>query len=164
VGFLFNDELRRGTGGVIKSIKKYVLGTCPEYSKQAASTLSRFGLCFGAIIILSIYSGAAIHLAYYLPIGVVLMSAYSWLVIKNKGIYPIASRAIGQLCITFLVAGLASSNQMNQIKKSIVPGAVADNATIHSLAFNVAQSNVASVMFSGLLITYLISKRRRLHN
>ncbi len=114
--------------------------------KERYISLSRFGLCIGAALILVFYSNAAAstHLTYYLPIGVVLMSAYSWLVIKKlRGIYPVSSRAIGQLSLTFLVYGLTSFNQMNNIKQSIKQGLVADDATIYKFACNVVQSNIA---------------------
>lgn len=85
-------------------------------------SLKRLGLCFGALILLSIYAttAAQIRLNLYLPIGLLLMSAYVWLVVKKfKNIYPLATKAIGQLCLTFLIFGLSNSMQFNQMMKSI---------------------------------------------
>ncbi len=134
--------------------------------KISAITFARLGLCLGAILLLAIYASAAatIHLNYYLPIGLVLMSAYSWLVIKKlKGIYPIASRAIGQLCITFFLLTLSNSQQINQMKQSIGQGSLAnqDAATIYTLAFYEAARSIAGLMFFGLLVTYIVSKKKK---
>lgn len=136
-------------------------------NKQSSPTLRRLGLCFGGILILSIYADAAAsnNLAYYLPLGLLILSAYSWFVVKKlKGIYPIASIAIGQLCITFFVVALSSSIQINQIKRSIEQGSVKNYSTIYPLVRNVVQGQVAGTLSAGLLIAYLISKKKQLHN
>jgi len=78
-----------------------------------------------ALVLLSIYGITAtqIRLNLYLPIGLLLMSAYSRLVVKKfKNIYPVSIRAIGQLRLTFLVFGLSSSIQFNQMMRSVEVG------------------------------------------
>ncbi len=45
---------------------------------------------------------STLNLIYYLPGGLLIISWYIWVVVRNlKGIYPQTSRAIGQFCITF---------------------------------------------------------------
>lgn len=122
-------------------------------------SLKRLGLCIGAIILLSIYAttAASIHLNLYLPIGLILMSAYTWLVVKKfKNIYPVATRAIGQLCITFLILGLSSSNQFNQMMKSIEAGKEGMVSKIFTAAIYNAQGTIASQMALGLFVLYII--------
>jgi hypothetical protein len=112
-------------------------------------SLKRLGLCFGALILLSIYAttAAQIRLNLYLPIGLLLMSAYVWLVIKKfKNIYPVATKAIGQLCLTFLILGLSSSRQLNQMMESIGPRGEGIENKVFSAAIHYAVSTIAAHM------------------
>jgi hypothetical protein len=132
--------------------------------KTSALTFKRLGLCFGAVLILVIYSNAAVNfsLAGFLPIGLLLMASYSWIVIKKvKGVYPITTKAIGQLLITFFIVILSSSSQMNQLKQSIEKGITDQESTVYNLALYHARGSIAGVMFLGLSIAYIISRYKK---
>lgn len=107
--------------------------------------LARLGLCMGAILFLNLYTVTAVQIGlnFYLPVGLLMMSAYTWLVVRLKGIYPQASRAVGQLCLTFLliVVGITASY-----------GASAGNIP--------SSAHIASMMFLGLFFLYIFLKRK----
>ncbi len=70
-------------------------------------SLKRFGLCMLAVFFLGLYVQTTIGLRfrYYFPIGLALCMVYVWFVsTRLKKIYPRSQRAIGQLCLTFLLA------------------------------------------------------------
>ena len=124
-------------------------------------SLKRLGLCFGALILLSIYAttAAQIRLNLYLPIGLLLMSAYVWLVVKKfKNIYPLAIKAIGQLCLTFLIFGLSNSMQFNQMMKSIEATGEGIENKVFTAAIYHAQGTIASQMAFALFVLYVVLK------
>lgn len=124
----------------------------------------RLFICFGAIFILGLYSVIAVDLnvRFYLPIGLLILSLYSWFVVKKfKKIYPVTSRALGQLAITFLLISLGESSQFANYKNSIQQGTMEMSyRTIHQMAMIHVMAGVASMMFMGLLIAYIVSKKK----
>jgi len=124
-------------------------------------TLSRLGLCLGAMVLLWIYVNIAvyIHLNFYLPIGLLLMSAYSWFVMnKFKNIYPEKIKAIGQLFVTFFLYGISSSFYSKQMMESIKLGKEGIESKIFTLATYNALATIAGVMSLGLMIMYIVLK------
>ncbi len=124
-------------------------------------SLKRLGLCFGAAVLLSIYATTVtqIRLNLYLPIGLFLMSAYVWLVVKKfKNIYPVSTRAMGQLCLTFLILGLSSSMQFNQMMKTLKVGQEGIEKKVFTATIYHAQGTIASKMAIGLFVLYIVFK------
>lgn len=124
-------------------------------------SLKRLGLCLGAIVLLWLYVNIAvdIHLKFYLPIGLLLMSAYSWFVMnKFKNIYPEKIKAIGQLFATFCLYGVGSFNYSKQMMESIKLGKEGIENKIFTLATYNALATIAGAMSLGLMIMYIVVK------
>lgn len=125
-------------------------------------TLKRLGLCVGAALLLVFYVSAAtnFHLNFYLPIGLLLMSIYCWLVITRfKGVYPKSTTATGQLLLTFSLILLSSSFRATVMATRIKQeGAENPSSVAYSLVEPYAQISIASLMCLVLLITYMVLK------
>ena len=125
------------------------------------TTLKRFGLCLGALIILSIYSttAASVGLSFYLPVGLLVMGLYAWVVsTKFQNIYPVKTRAVGQLCITFLILALSSSNQLKHMLASMEAGEHSADGVIFTAAIYHAQVTIAAMMTFILFVAYVVLK------
>lgn len=126
----------------------------------------RLCLCIGAIMVLVFYvtAAASIPWGFNFPIpliGLLIMSAYSWYVsTKFKGIYPLPSKAIGQLSLIFFLCGYGTSKQFEQFKKTI-PNS---NSSIDDLTYAAtiyhSEVMICSTMAMALFILYLIFKRK----
>ena len=100
----------------------------------------------GAILILGVYTAFVAPLNpvrfIFMIIGLMLMAAYSWLIVfKFKGSYSAAS-TVGQLCISFL---LVSFQFMKSASANPTDG---------------EQASIFSKIFLGLLICYIVLKLR----
>lgn len=132
-------------------------------------SVQRLGLCFGACLLLGIYAGFAtpFRLPFFLPIGLALMSSYIWTIVTRlKGIYPEASGAIGQFCITFLIVGYPTYYRLNlYLEQTNYPAeqgqATVEEGALFWIRYLSGVYNITSVMFTGLLIAYIILKIRK---
>jgi hypothetical protein len=122
-------------------------------------SLQRLGLCAIAAVIVWFYSltAATIRLRFYLPIGLMIMTAYVWFVaFRCKSVYPKPAKAIGQLCFTFLWVGLAAHGQL----KGLMNNLGTSNMSVEGAAELAARSTISSNMTMGLFVLYLIFKRK----
>lgn len=119
----------------------------PSGLKQLGMAFLRIiGFSMGAVLILGIYTAFVAPLNpirfIFMIIGVILMSAYSWLIVfKFKGGYSAAS-TVGQLCISFL---LLTYQFMQYARTNPTDG---------------EQASIFSKIFIGLLIFYIVLKVR----
>lgn len=100
----------------------------------------------GAIIIVGVYTAFVAPLNpirfVFMLIGLLLMAAYSWLIVfKFKGSYS-ATATVGQLCISFL---FVTFQFMQSAIRNPTDG---------------EQASIFSKMFIGLLIFYIVLKVR----
>ena len=124
------------------------LGKPSRFKQLGFAFLRVIGFSIGAILILGIYTAFFAPLNpsrfVFMLIGLLLMSAYSWLIVfKFKRAYSAAS-TVGQLCISFLLITF----QFMQYARGT--NRVTDGA----------QASIFSKIFIGLLITYIILKVR----
>lgn len=124
-------------------------------------SLKRLGLCIGAVILLIIYSNIAVinRLDFYIPIGMVLMAIYVYLVMTRfKSVYPTLSRPAGQLCLTFLIIGLNANLQKNRIMEKIQENPDLLDAWAFEYGLKHAISSISSMMVVFLFFAYLYFK------
>ncbi len=91
--------------------------------KLIYAVLRIIGFAIGIILLLGLYAAFVLPLHpirfLYMIFGVILMSAYSWLIVaKFRQSYSVSS-TIGQLCVSFLLATKISINPND----NVVPGA-----------------------------------------
>ncbi len=119
----------------------------------------RLGLCIAAAILLTFFLTFAVkqQLSYVYPFGLLFVFIYTLMVVFGfKKVYPVASRAVGQLCFTFLLVAL---NGFNQYKKALKPAEQTKELIEQSL-FNAsvyhAQAKVAIQAVFILFAAYII--------
>jgi membrane-bound ClpP family serine protease len=121
-------------------------GTASKFKVLSIALLRVIIFSMGAVLILGIYTAFVAPLNpirfIFMIIGVILMSAYSWLIVfKFKGGYSAAS-TVGQLCISFL---LLTYQFMQYARTNPTDG---------------EQASIFSKIFIGLLIFYIVLKAR----
>jgi hypothetical protein len=147
-----NGELRRD----IIEAKKFRQFWRRHHMENKFVSLQRLVLCFLPLFALNLYvqAAASARLQLYFPIGLVVFLLYAWFVSTHiNKIYPHPQRAIGQLCIIFLMATMMSINEMNMLKIKINKENINDH--IYGLAVAQGKGQIASFMFLLLLISYL---------
>lgn len=120
-------------------------------------SLKRLGLCILPIFAVAFYMELAvsIRLKYYFPVGLVACIIYAWFIsTRFIKIYPHPQRAIGQLCIAFLIASIGFISGYNSMKDKITPENV--NDYIYSLAIAHGKAQIVTPMFWLLLLSYLV--------
>lgn len=123
--------------------------------------IKRLGLCFLPLVFIDLYvqAAASASLKLYFPIGLVVCLIYAWYVsTRINKVYPQPQRAIGQLCIAFLVLSLSSVNESNTLKSKITQYNVNDH--IYGLSVANGKGQIAAFMFILLLISYLTIRIR----
>jgi hypothetical protein len=129
----------------------------PSKEKQSQFVglgLTRFGISVLAAIVTFVYVSAAINfeIRFYLPIGVIILSLYSWIVTtKLPTIYPSPTRPIIHLLLVFAITGFSQHMQFTNSTALIEAGNFYD---IHSAATYHAYATIALVMV-WLLLIYL---------
>lgn len=118
--------------------------------------LKRLGLCFLPLLLVDLYmqATASARMLFYFPVGLLGCAVYVWFVsTRMNKVYPHPQRAVGQLCIAFLLLSLAATNEVKTLKSKISP----ENANdyIYALAVANGKGAIASVMFILLLLSYL---------
>ena len=127
------------------------------------TSFKRLGLCVGAVFILVVFASgsASIRLRFYLPIGLLFLSAYIWFVAaKCKTIYPMPARAIGQLALTFLIIGLSTSSQSKHLMKTLESGDGNQTDIIFTAAIYHAEATISATLTLGLFVLYLVLRRK----
>lgn len=120
--------------------------------------LKRLGICMLTVLIVIVYASAVVsfNVPFYLPIGIIILSSYSWLIATQlPSIYPMSGRAIGHLILTFLIIALSPALELNRMAKLIESGQykysyLATDALVYS--------RVAGMMVLILCISYLVTK------
>ena len=135
-------------------------------SKKGSSHigLKRFGICILTVLVLIIYASAVatFNIPFYLPIGIIICSLYSWIIAtKLPGIYPLPSRAIWQLLLTFLIIGVYTSVEVYRISKLIQSG---HYKYIYGATEAFVCSRVAGMMVLFLFISCLVIKYKNSHS
>jgi hypothetical protein len=118
--------------------------------------LKRLGLCLLPLLLVELYvqAASAARLQFYFPIGLFGTVVYAWYVsTRMNKVYPQPQRAIGQLCISFLLFSLSSTNEVTTLKSKITQENVNDH--IYGLSVANGKAQIASFMFVLLLISYL---------
>jgi len=119
--------------------------------------LKRLGLCFLPLLLIELYmqAAASAKMQLYFPIGLFGCIVYAWYVsTRIVKVYPHPQRAIGQLCIAFLLLSLSSINEVTRLKSKITQENV--NDYIYGLSVANGRAQIASFMFVLLLLSYLV--------
>lgn len=119
--------------------------------------LKRLGLCFVPLLLIDLYvqAAASASLKLYFPIGLVGCLIYAWYVsTRMNKVYPHPQRAIGQLCVAFLVFSLSTVNEVNTLKSKITQDNVNDH--IYGLAVANGKAQIATFMLMLLLVSYVV--------
>ena len=120
--------------------------------------LKRLGICMLTVLIVIVYASAVAYfnVPFYLPIGIIILSSYSWIIATQlPSIYPRSSMAIGQLLVTFLIIALAPSLELNRMTKVIESGKLKYGYLDTDV---LVYSRVAGMMVLILCISYLVTK------
>ncbi|MGP0046250.1 MAG: hypothetical protein ACLPVJ_15740 [Syntrophobacteraceae bacterium] len=135
-------------------------------SKKGSSHigLKRFGVCMLTVLVVIVYASAVatFNIPFYLPTGIIICSLYSWIIAtKLPGIYPMLSRAIGQLLLTFLTIGVSTGIEAHRIRKLIQSG---HYKYIYGGTDAIICARIAGMMVLFLFLFYLVIKYKKSHS